>query len=331
MGIRRRDFITVVGGGAAAWPLASRAREPNQMRRLGVLLPLTENDSEGQKYVTAFIQALRELGWTERGNIQIDYRWPGADVGRIHSAATELVELQPDAILAETALTVAPLRQMTTTIPIVFLRIVDPVASGFVASLARPGGNITGFTPSEFSMRGKLLEVLKEVAPQLSWVGVIYNPAQAPQVGQWRAIEEVAPPLGVKVSAASAVNPDEITHVIEDFASKPGGGMIVLSNPVTDANRSLIIALVARHHLPAVYPYPHFVREGGLVSYGTDPVVQFRQAASYVDRILKGARPADLPIQQPTKFDLAINLKTAKALGLTIPESFLVRADEVIE
>jgi putative ABC transport system substrate-binding protein len=220
---------------------------------------------------------------------------------------------------------------MTTSIPIVFLNIVDPVSSGFVASLARPGGNITGFTPAEMSMRGKLLGVLKEVAPRISRVGVLYNPVQAPQVGQWHAIETAAPPLGVQVSAAGAANADEITHGIEAFANEPGGGMIVLSNPVNDTNRGLIIALMARRLMPAIYAYPHYVREGGLVSYGVDPIVQFRQAATYVDRILKGAKPADLPVQQPTKFDLTVNLKTAKALGLTIPPSLLATADEVIE
>ena len=329
--MRRREFITLVGGAAAAWPLAARAQQPERMRRLGILMAFAENDPEGQQRVAAFVQGLRELGWTEGGNIHIDYRWAGADVGRIRSAAAELIDLKPDAIVAQTALTVAPLQQMTTTIPIVFLNIVDPVSSGFVASLARPGGNITGFTPAEMSMRGKLLGVLKEVAPRISRVGVLYNPAQAPQLGQWRAIETAAPSLGVQVSAAGAANADEITHGIEAFANEPGGGMIVLSNPVNDTNRGLIIALMARSLMPAIYAYPHYVREGGLVSYGVDPIVQFRQAATYIDRILKGAKPADLPVQQPTKFDLTVNLKTAKALGLTIPPSLLATADEVIE
>jgi putative ABC transport system substrate-binding protein len=325
--MRRREFITLVGGAAVAWPLAARAQQPERMRRLGILMAMAENDPEGQQRVAAFVQGLRELGWSEGGNIHIDYRWAGADVGRIRSAAAELIDLKPDAIVAQTALTVAPLQQMTATIPIVFLNIVDPVSSGFVASLARPGGNITGFTPAEMSMRGKL----KEVAPAVSRVGVLYNPVQAPQLGQWRAIETAAPSLGVQVSAAGAANADEITHGIEAFAHEPGGGMIVLSNPVNDANRGLIIALMARRLMPAIYAYPHYVREGGLVSYGVDPIVQFRQAATYVDRILKGAKPADLPVQQPTKFDLTVNLKTAKALGLTIPPSLLATADEVIE
>jgi putative ABC transport system substrate-binding protein len=329
--MKRRDFITLLGGAAAAWPLAARAQQPERIRRLGILMAIAENDPEGQQRVAAFVQGLRELGWTEGGNIHIDYRWAGADVGRIRSAAAELIDFKPDAIVAQTALTVAPLQRMTTSIPIVFLNIVDPVNSGFVASLARPGGNITGFTPAEMSMRGKLLEVLKEVAPAVSRVGVLYNPVQAPQVGQWRAIEAAAPALGVQVSAAGAANADEITHGIEAFANEPGGGMIVLANPVNDSNRGLIIALMARRLMPAIYAYPHYVREGGLVSYGVDPIDQFHQAATYVDRILKGAKPADLPVQQPTKFDLTVNLKTAKALGLTIPPSLLARADEVIE
>jgi putative ABC transport system substrate-binding protein len=329
--MKRRDFIALAGVTAAGWPLAARAQQPERTRRLGILMAIAENDPEGQQRVAAFVQGLRELGWTEGGNIHIDYRWAGADVGRIRSAAAELIDLKPDAIVAQTALTVAPLQQMTTSIPIVFLNIVDPVNSGFVASLARPGGNITGFTPAEMSMRGKLLEVLKEVAPAVSRVGVLYNPVQAPQVGQWRAIERAAPALGVQVSAAGAANADEITHGIEAFANEPGGGMIVLANPVNDTNRGLIIALMARRLMPAIYAYPHYVREGGLVSYGVDPIDQFRQAATYVDRILKGAKPADLPVQQPTKFDLTVNLKTAKALGLTIPPSLLATADEVIE
>jgi putative ABC transport system substrate-binding protein len=331
IGIGRRQFISALGGASLAWPRATRAQQPERMRRVGMLMAVAENDPEGQKYVAAFVRGLRELGWTEGGNIRIDYRWVGADVERTRSAAAELIDLKPDAILAQSSLTVAPLRQMTSSIPIVFLNIGDPVGSGFVASLARPGGNITGFAPQEFSMSGKLLEVLKDIAPAVSRVGVIYNPIQTPQVGQWRAIETAAPSLGVQVSAANAENADKITHIIEGFASEPGGGMIVLPNPVTTNNRGLIIALMARHRLPAVYAYSYFVREGGLVSYGSDPVVQYRQAASYVDRILKGEKPADLPVQQPTKFDLTVNLKTAKSLGLMIPESFLQRADEVIE
>jgi len=290
-----------------------------------------EIDPEGRKYVAAFVGGLRELGWNEGGNVRFEYRWGSADVSRIHSAAAELVALGPDVILAQSSFAVVPLRAMSGTIPIVFLQIVDPVGSGLVASLAKPGGNLTGFTPSEFSMSGKMLEVLKDVAPLVTRVGVIYHAAQAPQVGMWRAIEAAAPSLGMQVSAANAEDADQIAHVIENFPAEPGGGMIVLPSPITLDNHGLIIALMARYRLPAVYPFPNFVRDGGLVSYGVDPIVQYREAASYVDRILKGTKPADLPVQQPTKFDLAVNLKTAKTLGLTLPESFLQRADEVIE
>jgi putative ABC transport system substrate-binding protein len=295
------------------------------------LQPSAENDPEAQRKVAAFLKGLRELGWMEGTNIQIVYRWAGADIGRIRDTAAELVKLNPDVILAETALTVAPLHQITSTIPIVFLQIVDPVASGFVASLARPGGNLTGFTPGEYSISGKMLEILKEVAPSIKHVAVLYNPVQTPQVGMLAAIQSAAPSLGVQVSAAGTSEIADIEHIIADTAGEPGGGMIVLPNPITIFNRGSIIALMARHRLPAAYQHPYFVREGGLVSYGVDPAVQYRQAASYVDQILKGTKPADLPVQQPTRFDLAVNLKTARTLGLTIPEAFLQRADEVIE
>jgi putative tryptophan/tyrosine transport system substrate-binding protein len=313
------------------WPLAVRAQQSDHVRRVGILMGAAENDPEAQRWVKVFVQGLRELGWMAGGNIRFDYRWAGADVGRIRSAAAELIDLKPDVILAESALTVAPLQQMTTVIPIVFLQIADPVASGFVASLARPGGNITGFSPLEFAMSGKMLEVLKKVAPAVSRVAVIYNPVQAPQVGMWHTIDTASPSLGVQVKPASAANADELTQFIEGFAKEPGGGMIVLPNPVTTGNRGLIIALMAGHRLPAVYAFPYLVKEGGLVSYGPDPGVQYRDATSYVDRILRGAKPADLPVQQSIKFDIAVNLTTAKALGLTIPALFLSLADEVFE
>jgi putative tryptophan/tyrosine transport system substrate-binding protein len=329
--MRRREFITLFGGAAAAWPLAARAQQAERARRLGILMAVAEGDPEAQRWVSVFVRGLRELGWTEGVNIRVDYRWAGDDVGRIRGAAAELIALKPDVILAQTALALAPLQQMTNAIPFVFVQVGDPVASGFVASLARPGGNITGFTPAEFSVAGKMLEVLREVAPTVSRVAVIYNPVQAPQVGMWNAIETAAAALNVQASAASAGNAEEIERIIEEFANEPRGGMIVLPNPVTVANRGLVIALMARHRLPAVYAYPFFVKDGGLVSYGADPGVEYHQAASYVDRILKGAKPADLPVQQPIKFDRTVNLTTAKALGLTIPESFLSLADQVFE
>jgi putative tryptophan/tyrosine transport system substrate-binding protein len=329
--MRRREFITLFGGAAAAWPLAARAQQAARTRRLGILMAIAEGDPEAQRWVSVFVRGLRELGWTEGANIRIDYRWAGGDVGRIRGAAAELIALKPDVILAQTALALAPLQQMTSTIPFVFLQIVDPVGSGFVNSLARPGGNITGFTPAEFSVAGKMLEVLKEVAPAVNRVAVIYNPVQAPQMGMWNAIATAAAALNVQVSAASAGNVEDIERIIEDFSNEPRGGMIVLPSAITVVNRDLVIALMARHRLPAVYAYPFFVKDGGLVSYGADPGVEYHQAASYVDRILKGAKPADLPVQQPIKFDRTVNLTTAKALGLTIPESFLSLADQVFE
>jgi putative ABC transport system substrate-binding protein len=239
--------------------------------------------------------------------------------------------VKPNVILAQSALALTPIQRVTDTIPIVFVQVFDPVGSGFVDSLARPGGNTTGFADAEFSMSGKLLEVLKEIAPHLRRVAVIHNPVQAPQIAMWHAIEAVAPSLGVVVSAVAPRDGAEIEHTIEVSRNEPGSGVIVLPNPITNLHRELLIALMARHRLPAVYAYPYFVSDGGLVSYGVDPAGQFRQAALYVDRILKGAKPADLPVQQPTKFQLAINLKTAKALGLEVPPTLLARADEVIE
>jgi putative tryptophan/tyrosine transport system substrate-binding protein len=327
----RREFITLVGA-AAAWPLTAHAQQqPQKTRRVGILMTLPQNDPETQRRVAEFVQGLRALGWTEGANVQIDYRWPGSDVDRVRTAAVELLDLKPDAILAETSLAVAPLQSLTSTVPIVFVQFTDPVGSGAVATLARPGSNITGFTPNEFSTTAKMLEVLREVAPQVTQVAVIYNPVQVTQVGMLRTIETAALALSVEVIAASAGNADEIKNFIEGFAGKSGSGIIVLPNPVTNASRRLIIELMARHRLPAVYAYSYFVREGGLVSYGVDPAEQYFQAASYVDRILKGAKPGDLPVQQSMRFYLTINLKTARALGLTISRDFLLVADEVIE
>jgi putative ABC transport system substrate-binding protein len=294
-------------------------------------MDISQNDPVGQQYVSSFVQGLEQLGWKSSDNIRIDYRWGAADVGDIRSGALDLVDLKPDVILAQGSPAVAALIGLTRTIPIVFAQVSDPVASGIVASLAHPGGNVTGFTPAEFSISAKELELLKEVAPQVTRVAVMYKSDQPPQLGMWRAIEAAAPSLGVSAIAVSPHDAAEIKNIVEVFTSKPGGGIIVLPNPVTTLHRGLIIELMARHSLPADYAYPYFVRDGGLVSYGADPAGLYRQAASYVDRILKGAKPADLHVVQPTKFELAINLKTAKELGLTIPESFLSRADEVIE
>ena len=293
--------------------------------------PVRRSRRRTPAWTPSFVQTLRELGWIDGSNVQIDTHWTTADVGRINQAATEVIDGKPDVIFASGPLILAALRPMTNKIPIVFAGVADPVGTGFVASLAQPGGNITGFTLGEFAMSGKLLEVLKQVAPQVSRVTVIYYPLQVPQVGRLGAIQTAAPALGLQVSGASVSNADEIMHVIESLGSEPDRGVIVLPSVVTIANRDRIIALMARYRLPAVYEFPVFVREGGLISYGIDSAAQYRQAASYVDRILKGAKPTELPVQEPTKFALFVNLKTARTLGLTVPPSLLATADEVIE
>jgi putative ABC transport system substrate-binding protein len=329
--IRRREFITLLGGAAAAWPVAARAQQPSRMKRIGVLSAFAEADPEVQASLTAFRQALQKLGWTDGNNVRIDTRWGDANRARIRAQAKELVGLNPDVFLVSTGLALQPLLQETRSIPIVFTQIADPVGAGFVASLARPGGNLTGFTVAEFSTFAKLLEVLKDAAPNVTRVAVILNPDQIPQTGMLRAIEANAPAFKVQVTAARARNATELERAIDQFAREPNGGLIVLPNPVTLGNHRLIVELAAQHRLPAAYSYRYLAAEGGLISYGVDLRDQYRQAASYVDRILRGEKPADLPVQQPTKFELVANLKTAKAIGLTIPETFLVRADEVIE
>jgi putative tryptophan/tyrosine transport system substrate-binding protein len=329
--MRRRDFVTLLSGAAAGWPLAARAQQGERIRRIGVLNPFAENDPAVQANITAFRQALEKLGWTDGRNVRIDYRWGGADPGRIRAQANELVGLNPDVILVSSALALQPLLQETRSIPIVFTQISDPVGAGLVANLARPGGNLTGFTVAEFSMFGKLLEVLKEVAPHVTRVAVVLNPDQIPQAGMLRAIEAAAPSFRVEVMGAAARDAAELERAIDQFARVPNGGLIVLPNPVTDGNRGLIIAMAARYRLPAAYAFRHSVADGGLVSYGIDLADQFRQAASYVDRILRGEKPADLPVQQPTKFELVVNFKTAKALGIEVPATLLGRADEVLE
>lgn len=325
----RREFLGVLGGVAAASPLAARAQE--KVRRIGVLVASTESDPEVRANVATFQQTLQKLGWIEGRNARIDYRWGGGDSGRIRTQAKELVSLNPDVILVSTGLALQPLIQETRSIPIVFIQIADPVGAGLVASLARPGGNITGFTVAEFSIFGKLLEVLKEVAPHVTRAAVILHPDQKPQAGMFRAIEVVAPSLRVQVTASGVRDAAELERAIDQFAREPNGGMVVLPNPVTDGNRGLIIAMAERHRLPTAYILRPSVAAGGLVSYGPDLAHQFRQAATYVDRILRGEKPAELPVQQPTNFKLAINLKTAKALGLEVSLHLQQRADEVIE
>jgi putative ABC transport system substrate-binding protein len=328
--MKRREFIGVVGG-AAVWPLAVRAQQPERMRRIGLLMSLEESDLEGQRYIKAFLQRLEELGWAHGHNVQIEYRWAGASPDRIRSHAAELVGQKPDVILAQTALVLVPLQRETRTIPIVFTQVNDPVESGFVGSLTRPDGNVTGFTPLESSVAGKWLEMLREIAPGVTRAAVILNPVQAPNVRLLRAVEAAAPALRAHVTAAGVHDGAEIESAIEAFAGESNGGLIVVPNPVTITQRERIIGLAARHRLPAIYPYKYFVASGGLMSYGVDIADLFRRAASYFDRILKGAKVADLPVQNPTKFELVINLKTAKALGLEVPGTLLARADEVIE
>jgi putative tryptophan/tyrosine transport system substrate-binding protein len=327
--MNRRVFVTLLGGAAASWPLAVRAQQLGKVPLVGALMPFAEGDEEAERRRNAFQRGLEAFGWTNGQNIRIEYRWVGSDRDRIRNAAIEIVGLKPDVILVSTALILAPLQEQTSTVPIVFTHITDPVGSGIVASLAQPGSNVTGFAPAEFSMYGKLMEALKEAAPSLTRVAVVMNPEQAPQAGMLRAVEAVASALGVKTSSLSVRDP--IERGFASFAQEQHGGLVVLPNPVADVNRELIVRTATRHGLPAIYAYRYYVASGGLMSLGIDTADQFKQAASYVDRILKGAKPAELPVQQPTKFELVINLKTAKALGLDVSPMLLARADEVME
>ena len=331
--MNRRALVRLIGA-AAVWPLAARAQQPDRVRRIGVLMGVAENDPARQSFVSAFTQALRDLGWRDGGNIRIDYRWGGGDSDRIQSFARELVELQPDLIVGQTTPVVAALKRETRTIPIVFTQVSDPVGSGFISSLAEPGGNITGFTNLESSMGSKLMELLKEIAPNTSRMALLFNPETAPAGGSYflRPVEAAAPALKLTIIPAPVHNATEIDTAITTLAQGPGaGGLIVMPDVFLLAHREQILALAGQHHLPAAYAYRFFAANGGLMSYGTDLADLFRCAAPYVDRILKGAKPGELPVQQPTKFELVINLKTAKALGLNIPDKLLALADEVIE
>jgi putative ABC transport system substrate-binding protein len=329
--MRRREFITLLGGAAAAWPLAARAQQREQMRRIGVLMNLTADDAEGQGRLAAFMQGLQEAGWSVGRNVRVDLRWGGGDPELYRSHAAELVALAPDVFLAAGAIVTRALQRATRTIPIVFANAVDPVGMGFVASLARPGGNATGFTIFEFSMGGKWLELLKQIAPGITRAAVLRDPSLASGAGEFGAVQTVAPSFGVELHPIDVRDADEMDRAITAFASESNGGLIVTQNATAILHRKLIIALAARHRLPAIYGYPSFVTDGGLISYGPDSMDGYRRAAGYVDRILKGAKPADLPVQAPTKYELAINLKTAKALGLDVPPTVLARATEVIE
>jgi ABC-type uncharacterized transport system substrate-binding protein len=329
--MRRRDFIRAVVGSAAAFPFAARAQQHERTRRIGVLMSLAADDKEGHARVDAFVQGLRELGWIDGRNVQIDIRWAaGADRVR-QKYASELVALSPDVILASGGSVVGPLLQATRTVPIVFTQTPDPIGAGFVDSLARPGANATGFSIFDYNIAGKWLELLKQIAPGVTRVAVIRDHATPQGIGQFSAVHAVAPALGLDVSPINASEPSEVERAIAAFAHTPNSGLIVSGSNFAITHRELVIKLAGQHKLPAVYPLRFFVAAGGLISYGPDAIDPHRRAASYIDRILKGEKPADLPVQAPTKYELVINLKTAKALGLTVPQSLLARADEVIE
>jgi putative ABC transport system substrate-binding protein len=328
--MRRRDFITVVGGAGVAWPLAARAQQSGSMRQVGVLMTGVESDPEQRTRLTAFLYGLHQLGWSDGRNVRIDIRW-SVDADR-NRRAQELVALKPDVIVAAQSASVAALQQITHDVPIVFANVVDPVGAGFVASLARPGGNTTGFSAFEYSLSGKWLELLKEIAPNITRAAILRDPALAAGIGQFAAIQALAPPsIAVELTPINARDPAEIERGIVAFARERNGGLIVTASQSALDYRNLIISLASRHFLPNVYPFRYYAANGGLASYGPDPIDPFKHASEYVDRILKGENAADLPVQAPTKYQLVINLKTAKAFGLDMPATVLARADEVIE
>ena len=329
--MRRREFITALGGAAAAWPLAARAQQPERVRRIGVLTGTAADDPDAQARQAAFVQGLQQLGWTDGHNVRIDTRWAAGNAADLRKYAAELAALAPDVILVSGSASVEPMLQATRTVPIVFTIVPDPVGAGFVDSLARPGGNATGFMMFEYNLSGKWLELLKQVAPSVTRAAVIRDASITAGVGQFAVIQSVAPSVGVDVSAVNMRSATEIERAVAAFAREPNGGLILTASALATIHRDLIVTLAARHKLPAVYISRFFVTGGGLIPYGPDFVDQFRRAAAYVDRILKGEKPADLPVQAPTKYELVINLKTAQALGLEIPQTLLARADEVIE
>jgi putative ABC transport system substrate-binding protein len=330
--MKRRTFISLLGVAAATWPLAARTQQPERVRRIGVLMASAADDSENQARMAAFLQGLAQLGWTDGRNVRIDTRWATTNADDLRRHAAELAALAPDVLVAATGTaTVGPLLQATRTVPIVFVAVVDPVGAGFVASLGRPGGNATGFTMFEYGLSGKWLELLKQMAPGVTRAAVLRDAAIASGIGQFAAVQAVAPSLGVELSPVDARDVPEIERAVAAFANSGNGGLIVTPSPVANRHRDLIATLAARHRLPAVYGSRQYVAAGGLISYGPDLIDQYRRAAGYVDRILKGEKPADLPVQAPTKYELVINLKTAKALGLDVPATLLARADEVIE
>jgi putative tryptophan/tyrosine transport system substrate-binding protein len=327
--MRRRDFITLLGSAAAVWPVATRAQQSERMRRIGVLMNISADDPEAQSRMTAFVQGLQQSGWTDGRNMRIDTRWAAGDADRYHRYAEELLALAPDVILASATPSVQALQQATHTVPIVFANVGDPVGMGLVESVARPGGNTTGFSAFELGFGAKWLELLKEIAPRVTRVAVLRDLTIGP--AQLSAIQAVAPSFGVELSPVGVRDADEIERTIAAFARSSNAGMIVTASTSALIHRRLIVMLAARHNLPAVYSYRYFATTGGLMSYGVNPIDMYRRAASYVDRILRGEKPADLPVQAPTKYELVINLKTAKALGLEVPDRLLARADEVID
>jgi putative ABC transport system substrate-binding protein len=329
--VKRREFITLIGGAAVAWPLVARAQQGERMRRIGVLTPYATDDAEGQARLVAFVQGLQQSGWTVGQNIRIDYRWGDGNHDTLRKHATELVALAPEVILAVSSAATSPLLKATLSIPVVFAAVADPVGAGYVESLARPGRNATGFTPFEYSITGKWLELLKEIAPRVTRAAVLRDSTIAAGPGQFGAMQAVAPSLGVELRPVDVRDAAEIERSITAFAQGSNGGLIVMGSPAAGSHRNLIIRLAARHRLPAIYYARFFSAAGGLICYGPDFLDQFPGAAGYVDRILRGEKPADLPVQAPTKYVLAINLKTAKALGIEVPPTLLARADEVIE
>jgi len=330
--MKRREFITLLGGAAASWPIAARAQQPDRVRRIGVMIANAENDPEGQDRVAAFRRGLQELGWVEGRNLRVDYRWATGEPNRARALARELVNLEPDVILANGTPALSALHKVTSNIPVVFAVVVDPVGAGFVRSLARPGGNVTGFSSFQPEIGGKWLELLKAIMPGLSRVAVISDPAFRGFAGVLLEIESIGPRVGLEITNIVFRNPnDDIESPITAFAQSFGGGLIVVPTAINKIHRNRIISLAARYHLPAIYPFSVYVASGGLLSYGIETDDLLRRSASYVDRILKGEKPAELPVQAPIKYELAINLKTAKTLGLTVPPPLLARADEVIE
>jgi putative ABC transport system substrate-binding protein len=329
--IGRRQFITALGSTAIAWPFAAQAQQGERMRRVGALVGTSADDPDAQARYATFVQALQQLGWTEGRNVRIDARWAAGNAADAHKYAAELVALAPDVILSIGSLSMDALRQATRTVPIVFAAIPDPVGAGFVDSLSQPGGNATGFLAFEYNLSGKWLELLKEIAPGVTRAAVLRDHALPAGIGQFAVIQSVAPSVGIDVRPIDVHDAAEIERSVATFARSGNGGMILTSSPLAEVHRDLIFALAARYKLPAIYTERHYVVDGGLISYGPSYFDQFRRAAGYVDRVLKGEKPADLPVQAPTKYELIVNLKTAKALGLTIPPTVLSRADEVLE